>query len=228
MKRQWTDVEAIIQAVAPTCLKYDENGIDIYFTNHTPLLYFPGMNFRRSGYNNVGKAHREGKDSKKDSAQGIVSSVKPSGTCKLGARLEEILSWYLERLRENPKYAPLNLMVITAGISADDYKAPLIKAARELDRMNAPQHQLGVMLFQLGEDEAVREAFEHADDEMGRKAGTRDIVDTVAWRGWPSSFGADDMVKAILGAVSKKMDSAKNAIDTAAAPPPRPEAEEYI
>ncbi|KAI0473023.1 hypothetical protein GGR56DRAFT_652832 [Xylariaceae sp. FL0804] len=218
MKRQWSDVEAIIRAVAPTCLKYDQNGIDIYFTNHTPLLYFPGMSVRKSGYNNVGRAHNDDGGKKKESAQGIVSSVRPGGTCRLGARLDALLTWYVGRLKADPKFAPLNLVVVTAGVSADDYQAPLVRAARELDALRAPAHQLGVMLFQLGDDEGVRAAFEHADDHMGRAAGTRDIVDTVAWRGWPASFGADDMVKAILGSVSRHMDAAKPALDGAAKP----------
>ncbi|KAI1402408.1 hypothetical protein F4819DRAFT_454384 [Hypoxylon fuscum] len=220
MKRQWSDVSALIQAVAPTCLQYDENGIDIYFVNHRPTLYFPGMSVRKSGYNHIGKVHSD--TGKRDSAQGIFRDVKAGGKCKLGSRLKKILSWYIEQLKEDPQRAPLNVIVITAGISDDDFAAPLLEAAKELDAMNAPQHQLGVMLFQLGDDEAARQKFEHADDEMWKKANTRDIVDTVAWRGWPASFGADDMAKAVLGAVSKKMDGAKSAL-AGTVPPERRE-----
>ncbi|OTA94138.1 hypothetical protein M434DRAFT_71848 [Hypoxylon sp. CO27-5] len=202
MKRQWSDVSALIQAVAPICLKYDENGIDIYFINHRPTFYFPGMS--------------------RDSAQGIFRDVKPGGKCKLGARLKKILSWYIEQLKLDPQRPPLNVIVITAGITDDDFAGPLTDAARELDNMKAPLHQLGVMLFQLGDNEEARSKFEHADDEMWKKEGTRDIVDTVTWRGWPASFGSDDMVKAVLGAVSKKMDGAKSAL-AGTVPPERRE-----
>ncbi|KAI0165402.1 hypothetical protein GGR52DRAFT_107137 [Hypoxylon sp. FL1284] len=210
MKRQWSDVSALVQVVAPVCLRYDENGIDIYFVNHRPTLYFPGMSVRKSGYNHIGKVH--GDDGKRDSAQGVFRDVKPGGKCKLGARLRKLLSWYVEQLKADPQRAPLNVIVITAGIVDDEFTAPLLDAARELDALGAPAHQLGVMLFQLGDDDDARARFEHADDEMYKKAGTRDIVDTVAWRGWPASFGADDMAKAVLGAVSKKMDGAKSAL----------------
>ncbi|KAI4858961.1 hypothetical protein F4820DRAFT_441199 [Hypoxylon rubiginosum] len=211
MKRQWSDVSALVQVVAPVCLKYDENGIDIYFVNHRPTLYFPGvMSVRKSGYNHIGKVHSD--TGERDSAQGIFRNVKPGGRCKLGARLRKILTWYIEQLKEDPQRPPLNVIVITAGICDDDFAAPLLDAARELDAMGAAAHQLGVMLFQLGDDEEARAKFEHADDEMWKKAGTRDIVDTVAWRGWPASFGADEMAKAVLGAVSKKMDGAKSAL----------------
>ncbi|KAF7532705.1 hypothetical protein G7054_g7740 [Neopestalotiopsis clavispora] len=211
MSRQWSDVTALMQALAPTCLKYDENGIDIYFTNHRPMLYFPGMSVRKSGYNHIGKVHDD--SGKRDNAQAIFQGVKPGGKCKLGSRLDKLLSWYTSQLKEDPQRAPLNVIVITAGISSDDYKAPIIKAAKELDAMRAPMHQLGLMLFQLGDNDEVSRAFEHADDELWREAQTRDIVDTVAWRGWPASFGADDMVKAILGAVNKKMDGVKSELE---------------
>ncbi|KAK9417347.1 putative VWFA domain-containing protein [Seiridium unicorne] len=217
MSRQWLDVSALMQAVAPTCLKYDENGIDIYFTNHRPLLYFPGMSVRKSGYNHIGKVHND--SGKRDNAQAIFQSVKPGGKCKLGARLDKILSWYTAQLKEDPQRPPLNIIIITAGISSDDYTAPIVKAAKELDAMQAPAHQLGLMLFQLGDNEEVRKAFEHADDDLWQQAKTRDIVDTVAWRGWPASFGADDMVKAVLGAVNKKMDGVKS--ELVGKPPPK-------
>lgn len=220
MKRQWSDVSALIQAVAPICLKYDENGIDIYFINHRPTFYFPGMSVRKSGYNHIGQVHSD--TGKRDSAQGIFRDVKPGGKCKLGGRLKKILSWYIEQLKLDPKRPPLNVIVITAGITDDDFAGPLTDAARELDNMKAPLHQLGVMLFQLGDNEEARSKFEHADDEMWKKEGTRDIVDTVTWRGWPASFGSDDMVKAVLGAVSKKMDGAKSAL-VGTVPPERRE-----
>ncbi|KAL7619564.1 hypothetical protein AAE478_010105 [Parahypoxylon ruwenzoriense] len=219
MERQWSDVSALIQAVAPVCLKYDENGIDIYFVNHRPLLYFPGMSVRKSGYNHIKQVHSgSGDGSDKDSAQGIFRRVKPGGRCKLGARLRKLLTWYLEQLREDPQRAPLNVIAITAGVSSDDFAAPLLDAAKALDAAGAPEHQLGVMLFQLGDDEEARKKFEHADDHMWRDAGTRDIVDTVAWRGWPAGFTSEDMVKAVLGAVSKKMDGAKSALAGTAVP----------
>ncbi|KAI0850703.1 hypothetical protein F5Y00DRAFT_231849 [Daldinia vernicosa] len=220
MKRQWSDVSALIQAVAPVCLKYDENGVDLYFINHRPMLYFPGMHVRKSGYNHIGKVHSD--TGKRDSTQNIFQGVKPGGGCKLGARLKRILSWYIEQLKLDPQRAPLNVIVITAGISDDDFAKPLLEIAKELDSMNAPAHQLGVMLFQLGDNEEARKKFEHADDEMWKEARTRDIVDTVAWRGWPASFGSDDMVKAVLGAVSKKMDGAKTAL-AGTTPPKRHE-----
>ncbi|EMR69235.1 hypothetical protein MGN70_007539 [Eutypa lata] len=222
MKRQWSDVSALIQAVAPVCLKYDENGIDIYFVNHRPLFYFPGMSVRKSGYNHIGQVHHSEEGSKRESAQGIFGDVKPGGKCKLGARLKKILSWYIEQLKADPQRAPLNIIVVTAGLSADDYAAPLLEAAKELDAMRAPEHQLGVMLFQLGDDEGARAKFEHADDHMWKAAGCRDIVDTVTWRGWPASFSSDDMAKAVLGAVSKKMDGAKSAL-AGTVPPQRRE-----
>ncbi|KAI2604149.1 uncharacterized protein GGS25DRAFT_507099 [Hypoxylon fragiforme] len=218
MERQWSDVSALIQAVAPVCLQYDDNGIDIYFVNHRPLFYFPGMSVRKSGYNHIGQVHSEGEGADKVSAQGIFRKVKPGGRCKLGARLKKILSWYIEQLKVDPERAPLNVIVITAGVSSDDFAAPLLEIAKELDAMKAPEHQLGVMLFQLGDDEEARKKFEHADDHMWRASNTRDIVDTVAWRGWPAGFGSDDMVKAVLGAVSKKMDGAKSALAGKAVP----------
>lgn len=222
MKRQWSDVSALMQAVAPVCLKHDDNGIDMYFVNHRPLLYIPAISsVRKSGYNHIGKVH-SGEDGDSHSVQSIFNKVKPNGGCKLGYRLGKILTWYLDKLKADPQYPAMNVMVITAGVSSDDYAKVLIDAAKQLDTLGAPEHQLGVMLFQLGDDDDVHRAFENIDDHLWRQAGTRDIVDTVAWKGWPASFAADDMVKAVLGAVSKKMDGAKGAL-AGKAPPTRRE-----
>ncbi|KAH9908564.1 hypothetical protein F4778DRAFT_776854 [Xylariomycetidae sp. FL2044] len=206
MKRQWLDVSQLMQAIAPVCLRYDEDGIDMYFVNHRPTFYFPGISgVPKSGYNHIGKLHGEG-SSKKDNAAGIFNSVKPGGGCKLGYRLNKILSWYIDQVKQDPKRAPLNVIVITAGVTDDDYHAVLADIAKQLDSIRAPEHQLGVQLFQIGDDEEAKKKFEHADDELHKKAGTRDMVDTMAWSGWPGSLSPDDMVKAVLGAVSKRMD----------------------
>jgi hypothetical protein len=207
MKQQWGDVTALMQAITPVTLKYDENGIDIYFVNHTPRFYFPGMGFRRSGYNNIG--HLRTDTGKRDSAEAIFRAVKPGGSCKLGSRLGKILSWYMDQLKADPQRAPLNVIVITAGIIDDDYQGVLVDVARELDTMHAPEHQLGVQLFQVGDNEKARAAFEHADDALWRQAGVRDIVDTAAWSGWPGNLTADDMVKVVLGSICKRLDDGK-------------------
>jgi hypothetical protein len=208
MKQQWNDVAALMQAITPVTLKYDENGIDIYFVNHTPLTYFFARPIRKSGYNNIG--HLRTDTGKRDSAEAIIRAVKPGGSCKLGSRLKKLLTWYIEQLKADPQRAPLNIIVITAGIIDDDYQSVIVDAARELDSMRAPEHQLGVQLFQIGDDEKARAAFEHADDALWRQAGVRDIVDTACWSGWPGNLTADDMVKVVLGAICKRLDDGHN------------------
>lgn len=99
-------------------------------------------------------------------------------------------------------------------------KKPLISAAKMLDDMQVPEHQIGIQLFQIGRpNEDVRRQFEYLDDELCKEAHTRDIVDTTTWSGQPGSLSTDDLVKVVLGAVVKKLDERKDKLNLNTAAP---------
>ncbi|KAI1338908.1 hypothetical protein F5Y15DRAFT_101650 [Xylariaceae sp. FL0016] len=216
MAPHWTDVKALLERITPITAKYDPNGIDIFFLNHRPKGLLSGMSFRRSGYRNIGGfGDHESADTKDVSTvHGIFNRVTPAGKCNLGARLAKILTWYCGKLKNEQEDAALNLIVITAGQFDDDIKAPLVDAAKLLDRISVPEHQVGIQLFQIGEPTPeVRSTFAYLDDELHKEAQTRDIVDTTTWSGQPGSLSTDDLLKVVLGAVVKKLDVRKSALN---------------
>ncbi|KAI0017125.1 hypothetical protein F4780DRAFT_782559 [Xylariomycetidae sp. FL0641] len=222
MAPYWNDVKALLERITPITAKYDPNGIDIFFLNHRPKGLLSGMSFRRSGYRNIGGyGNQDADDQSKDkhTVHGIFNRVKPSGKCNLGARLTKILDWYVGKLKAEQEDAALNLIVITAGHFSDDIKTPLINVAKQLDQMDVPEHQVGIQLFQIGQPSPeVQQTFQYLDDELHIEARTRDIVDTTTWTGQPGSLSSDDLLKVVLGAVVKKLDEKKGALDLNNAP----------
>lgn len=212
MQPYWGDVKALIESIAPICAKHDADGIDLYFVNHQPggfLSRLPGRHsIRKSGYTHIGGfVGNMLLTSKGKQVGAIFDEVKPAGKCNMGARLGGLLKWYCDRFQAGEEKAALNLVVLTAGAFDDDVKAPLIQAARVLDELKAPSHQVGVQLFRLGGPNIQRQkTLQHLDDELHKEAGTRDIVDTVTWNGHGQDMSEDELLKVVLGAVIKKID----------------------
>ncbi|KAI1769291.1 hypothetical protein GGR53DRAFT_517251 [Hypoxylon sp. FL1150] len=212
MGNYWSQVGALLDQIAPICTEHDRNGIDIYFVNHRPRGYLfhslLGRGGDRAGYLHIGDV--TGSPSMRDNVAGIFSGVRPRGRCRLGHRLSHILDAYLDEirreLRRRHKVRPLNLIVITAGVTDDDPVDTLTRTARRLDEMGAPPYQVGVQFFRVGENEQARRALEFADDGLAEAMDFRDMVDTVTWSGRPGELSADALLKVVLGAVERSID----------------------
>ncbi|CAJ2504961.1 Uu.00g123550.m01.CDS01 [Anthostomella pinea] len=224
MAPYWNDVRALLERITPIAAKYDPDGIDILFLNHRPKSLLSSMSFRRSGYRNIGAFGEHDSADTKDTStvNGIFNRVKPGGKCNLGARLSKALNWYCGKLKAEEEGAALNLIVITAGHFDDDIKEPLVNVAKLLDRMEVPEHQVGVQLFQIGQPSPeVVQTFKYLDDELHKEAQTRDIVDTTTWTGEPGSLSTDDLLKVVLGAVVKKLDERSTSLNLNTSAPAR-------
>ncbi|KAF3763844.1 hypothetical protein M406DRAFT_261784 [Cryphonectria parasitica EP155] len=212
MTPYWDQVKELLDHISPICAKHDPDGIDLYFVNHRPkgfIEFLPGQSVRKSGYRRIGGFTQL---QTRDSVAQIFENVgKPGGRCNMGARLQKLLNWYLGKVKKDPAFGGWNLIVLTAGKFDDDVKAPLAEAAKRLDEMKTPAHQLGVQLLQLGNDAAVSNAFRHLDDDLHQAAGTRDIIDAVSM-GTSGALTADEMLKVVLGGVVKKLDAFKEAV----------------
>ncbi|KAK8043783.1 hypothetical protein PG994_012621 [Apiospora phragmitis] len=206
MAPYWNDVKALLERLTPITVKYDPDGIDIFFLNHRPKGLLSGMTFRKSGYRRIGGYGDHDADASKDvsTVHGIFNRVKPAGKCNLGARLSKLLTWYCKKLKTDEEDAALNLI-----------------AAKMLDQMDVPEHQVGIQLFQIGQPSPeVQRTFEYLDDELHLEAKTRDIVDTTTWTGQPGSLSTDDLLKVVLGAVVKKLDERKAGLNMPDSAPP--------
>ncbi|KAJ0335490.1 hypothetical protein COL154_013604 [Colletotrichum chrysophilum] len=197
----WHEVRLALKAIVPKCVAHDADGIDLYFLNYQTKDEGNADQGKASGgFRNIKMSENVGK---------TFSTVGPRGATFTGQRLRHILKPYLELLEQNKDdidtVKALNIIVITDGAANDDVEAPIITAAKELDKLGAPMHQLGIQFFQVGNDCGAREALRELDDSLGQDL--RDIVDTVTWNeGQPGKLTADHILKVLLGAVVKRLD----------------------
>lgn len=191
--RNWKQVSNALAAITPICTLYDQDGIDIKFINtvESPV---------HSNITTPSTVHE------------IFSTVRPWGGTPTGQRLNSILKPYVRKVEQNPKNPPkpVNIIVITDGESSDDVEAPIIAAAKKLDKLEAEPWQVGIQFFQVGGDVAAKKQLEELDDllsEIG--GGCRDMVDTVPFEGRDRELSGEAILKVVLGAVNKRLDRKK-------------------
>lgn len=201
----WEQVRTALQTLAPVITAYDSDGIDIYFMNYkTNHRGEEEKGVAGTGFYNILNAH---------SVEEVWTTVsRPQGLTPTGRRIRDILSPYMEHLRNETKYKrevkPLNLIVITDGVATDDPESEIVRVAKELNRLDAPLSQVGIQFFQVGEDKKATRALQQLDDALEEAYHIRDMVDTITWDGRNVNAGlsADSIVKAVQGSVNKRLD----------------------
>lgn len=203
--RSWPEVQGVLRAITPICTAHDADGIDLYFLNHKTTASSNAKEGKAAGgYYGIKRA---------DTVEGIFTSVRPRGATPTGQRLHSILKPYLQLL-ESKKHdidsvKPVNIIVITDGAPSDDVESTIITAAKKLDKLDAPIHQIGIQFFQVGNEPGAREALRELDDDLGDRVDgdLRDMVDTVTWEnGVKGVLTADSILKVVLGAVVRRLD----------------------
>jgi len=200
--RNWRETKQALAAITPICTAHDEDGIDIYLLNNRNPM---GSN--AGGYTNVTTTA---------GVEAIFNSVQPRGGTPTGTRLNHILRPYLAQVEESIErqahgheatVKPLNIIVITDGVSSDDVETVIVSAARRLDAMGAEPAQVGVQFFQVGSDAEAAQDLQELDDALSEKYGIRDMVDTVPWTGQAgATLTAHGVLKVVLGSVHRKHD----------------------
>ena len=97
------------------------------------------------------------------------------------------------------------MLVICSGKPSDNLEEEIVHAARELDKLDAPSGQVGLQFFQIGNDPRATDALKSLDDDLTKKHGIRDMVDTVTW-GPDRILSADLILNLALGAMVRKID----------------------
>ncbi|TGJ80448.1 hypothetical protein E0Z10_g8318 [Xylaria hypoxylon] len=226
---RWEQTRNVIEQIVPICMRYDQDGVDIYFLNDPYHMNFfddphrtePGWS--RAAVTEEGKAsHAYIGVSDPSDVRKVFDSRRPMLNTPTGKRLGAILETYVncyearESRRQTPP-KPLNIIVITDGEASDKdvLRDTLIRQAERLDALCAPYHQLGVQFFQVGKDESAARHLRELDDGLGKyRKGKelRDIVDCVtheqlAGEGGRSQLTADIILKIVLGAVNRHLDN---------------------
>jgi hypothetical protein len=229
--KSWQEAREAIAAIAPVCTAYDKEGIDIYFINHRSNPNY-SSNYTTSnskcpqfggGYYNIRTAQ---------GVSEIFASVRPAGGTAAGSRLRDILGPYVdlvaetERAKRTQNHAfgldrgmiesvtPINIITITDGEFTDDAESVIIQTARKLDGpCCAIPWQVGIQFFQIGNDKMAQKYLEELDEDLGKRCNDlhlRDIVDTVSWKNRNGErLEGDGILKAVLGAVNKRLDRKK-------------------
>ncbi|KAA8910588.1 hypothetical protein FN846DRAFT_897928 [Sphaerosporella brunnea] len=205
MGEHWAATQSALETVATVALKHDQDGIDIHFMNHP----------EKSAWNVKSATH----------IRRLFSEVEPDGCTPTGECLDDILRDYLDRYaqtklpaspssapdgehRQPSKIKPLNIVVLTDGEPTDDPESVIVSAARRLEALNAPLHQVGIQFLQIGDRPDAREALEELDDHLADVYGIRDIVDTTQYGGGDGKEGitGEMLLKALLGGINRKWD----------------------
>lgn len=189
----WREARSAIQGVVAHAIKYDEDGIDIYFLNDKSAA---------KGVKSVGEV------------EALFNRVRPSGATPTGARLDKLLKEYKRELDAAYQLGqrtggdmytvkPLNLLVITDGAPTDDPESAIVSFAKYLDKYDFPLSQCGIQMFQIGSDPEATEALQDLDDALENRYNIRDIVDTVPFAG---AMTAEMIVKVLLGGINRRLD----------------------
>jgi hypothetical protein len=196
--RSWRETRDALKTITPICTAYDADGIDLYFLNEPDNVEYKNVTTPAD-------------------VEAIFNNVTPRGGTPTCSRLHEILRPYLRELEmkgeENVK--PLNIIVITDGLAADDVESVILSATCKLDKLDAPAWQVGIQFFQVGEDAEAKKMLEYLDDHLGQNSGntkerTRDMVDTMSWVGKRGTgLNGEGVLKCVLGAVVRRHDNAE-------------------
>ncbi|KAB5583657.1 hypothetical protein GE09DRAFT_1050443 [Coniochaeta sp. 2T2.1] len=212
----WRETRDVLRNIAPVCAAHDADGIDVYFLN--TRNNGPGTD-AAGGFLNI----RDGA-----AVNRLFETVHPNKATPTGTRLQNILRPYVKNLEtqlakhggdaEAAGVKPMNVIVITDGVPTDDPESVLLGFAKKLDKMDAPPYQLGIQFFQVGNEPGAKDALQELDDNLGKEAGkgVRDMVDTTTWNGQSGSrsvLTADGILKAVLGAVVKRLDRRRISVE---------------
>ncbi|KAK2029495.1 hypothetical protein LX32DRAFT_639026 [Colletotrichum zoysiae] len=202
--RSWPEVQNVLRAITPICTSHDDDGIDLYFLNNKTSDSGNAREGKAAGgYYGIRRA---------ETVHNIFTTVRPRNATPTGQRLQAILRPYLQLLERNDdieSVKPINIIVITDGAPSDDVESTIISAAKKLDKLDAPIHQVGIQFFQVGNEPGAREALRELDDDLVNRVDgdLRDMVDTVTWEhGNRGVLTADSILKVVLGAVVRRLD----------------------
>lgn len=210
----WSQLRIALESLVSVAGKYDSDGIDIHF-----------LNASEHDRTNITDTKQIGQ---------VFEKVQPRGVTPTGACLDRILRSYLDKYaavktayaqsssspgsdpNQQTLYSllpkPLNIIVLTDGEPTDDPESVIVAAARALDKLNAPLHQVGIQFVQIGNEEGAREALEELDDRLEEIYAVRDMVDFTPFVPGESgtSVTGEMILKALVGAVNRRYDRWRN------------------
>lgn len=154
MNEQWTNVAIALCRFLELATLYDSDGVDLHFmgssehANNAQTVKAVFSTFRR---------------------------IQPGGSTSISLSLDNLLSNYVSRFRDDRGTKRLNLIVITDGdiTPLENPSDTIISCAKALDSVMAPKCQVGVQFALIGSSEAAQRIFEDMDDNLWKRNGMR-------------------------------------------------------
>ena len=189
---RWKEACNALADFANIAVKHDEDGIDIYFINHS---------HSGQGVKGTSEVHK-------------LFRFRPGGRTDIGARLQTLLPpGYIKQMQAaskelGPWPKRLNYIIITDGEATDPQvlREWIQGLAQTLADLRAPQAQIGFQFVQVGDDEGASRFLDELDgDESIKAAADYDIVDTVKFSPG-QNFDAVFLTKALMGGINRRLD----------------------
>ncbi|KAF8537932.1 hypothetical protein BDD12DRAFT_743447 [Trichophaea hybrida] len=160
----WSKIRKSVANLAAIATIWDQDGVDLAFINSRQFFSCLGT------------------------TADVLSALDCVGSsdelqCTLKRKLDEMLSDYVNRYKDDHFTKPLNLIVITSGdfLQHDEFEETVMQWAKELDTMYAPKSQLGLQFVLVGCKEVNIRRFWNLDERMWKLYGVRDMVDATCY-----------------------------------------------
>ena len=151
--RRWRTASKVLAKIASIAVKYDRDGVDIHFFNAL-LDEDEGRNLDTA-----------------EKVMALFTKVEPDGPTPTADVLDVQLNEYLFEYKKNRRRKMLNLIVLTDGEPerGQDVERIIVKYAQRLEKLEAPQLQVGVQFVQIGGDRRAKAFLETLDDKLQEK-----------------------------------------------------------
>jgi hypothetical protein len=168
---RWNELIQSLRYIVDTVCHYDKDGVDVHF------LF------------NDAKDEPQIQDGQRimDLLTNEVSPDEDGGGTFMQDQLWDILTRSVDKFEEyrgslksssraeRPK--KLNLIIITDGAADDkeEVEFTIVTAAKRLDALQAPKHQVGIQFLQIGQDVKAGKWLELLDNSLHKMHGIRDV-----------------------------------------------------
>ena len=160
---RWETAISIIKKIASFLFEKNSNGIEMRFFNFSP------DKDQRAKLKNL-------KSVKEVASQ--FTGLRPEGPSRTADEIDTILSQFIHEFEEDRETTGLNLIVVTDGEPSvgQDVEGTIVKYAKQLEKLRAPEHKVGIQFVQIGKDPETTAFLNRLDNDLQRKHGLdRDV-----------------------------------------------------
>ncbi|KAK1225921.1 hypothetical protein PQX77_011118 [Marasmius sp. AFHP31] len=179
---RWQEVRQALVGITQTCADLDADGFDLFFLNN---------NYSQSSILNE---------------MSVLEAFRyvdgPDGATPTGARLQQVLDFYISKLEHDRSSKPVSIVVITDGDPTDNVEGVIVAAAQRLEAARINPNHLGIHFVQIGDDPAATKALKILDDALEHRYQIPDIVETTVEFGHQTF--TSDTISFVLQTMLKK------------------------